>query len=246
MNRKTLKNIYREHLRQPTKKGAWYKKARSGKCPDDNPQISLFQVYLNEFGCFDNDQPFILKEKARSARNCTAERMADMRQLVENDEQADNNHIYPIKVAYALGKHCSLLKKNKYEYDIYINNFRKWYSELIKTNNGKQIHKLFSGNKNIQYPLEAYDIHTEPEFLSFTRKQHEDTVKSVQQNKESLHDWNKDNYSVYLPSSSNNNSSSSNINSSGSNSINLYTFSKIKKHIGGKTSRRVKRNSKNK
>jgi hypothetical protein len=135
----------------------WYKETNKGGCPNDD-ETPLTSAYHNKFGCSVYDQPFEREQKWRSARTCASERMADMKHCIENGKCADNGHIFPIAVAYGLGKQCLEIPHTFGNPGQYKSNFRLWYNELI--DGSPSTHTLFQNElgSNDPFPLEYYNI----------------------------------------------------------------------------------------
>jgi hypothetical protein len=150
----SLQNIYRRKARTP----GWYKKSKGGECPDNDK--SLAQTYWNSFGCTHYDTPSLRREKRLSAKKCASERMADMNYFIRNGNTIDIGHIYPIAVAYGLGKKCIELPGSLGDIEEYKNTFRNWYNELVSGSD--VVHRQFQQqlNTNSNYPLNSYNPDT--------------------------------------------------------------------------------------
>jgi hypothetical protein len=164
---KTLKRIYNNI--QPGRKKVmnyktrkiipWYKISSGGKCPDKDSKTSLlFDSYWNHFGCSPYDFIADRESNGENAGQCVIERMAEAKKLLSKNVKIDADHIYPIKLAYELGRTCL---KNTLKYNLFNEIIQKQYKDLIKEH--PDVHNLFQTQLGVgEFPLEIYskDIQT--------------------------------------------------------------------------------------
>lgn len=145
-------------LRQIRRRGdpsntSWYK--RDSSCPNDDGD--LHSSYLDAFDCALVTQPGQRYDKSKRAKTCASERMAEMHHRILSNMPVDQGHVYPILLAYGLGRQCL---RTPQEFAIYDTDFERWYNELIENTsrlNPAQI--LFQsklGNKSI-LPFKTYN-----------------------------------------------------------------------------------------
>lgn len=152
----TLSNVLKRAKKRKTvrnksgKEITWYKRSRDGKCPDKDDDNNTFNAYWSHFGCFPHSNRIDRERKGKDAMQCAAERLADGKNVLLRKEPFDINHVYPIKLAYDMGKVC--LKDTLY-YDSYVEKFRNYYTELIQGH--PDVHNLFQSKYGIgDYPLD--------------------------------------------------------------------------------------------
>lgn len=226
----TLKDIYiHNRLRKKYKNGEWYKISRNGKCPEKEYETNIiYNTYSNKFSCTAYLQPYEYQNRILSAKQCASERMAEIKYLIDNKLPYDDKHIYPIIIAYKLGYECAKLSKIQTIINQYINQFRKWYDELIENN--KDIHNMFiriCGNLN-KYPFEYYTIKQSDIYkYNKTRKNKSKNTKYIYPN------WNSMNQSnpIILPEIQNNRNADINNND--------YNLEKYIKSVSRKGSNRT-------
>jgi hypothetical protein len=159
-----LRTIYsRGHQRSGST--AWYKKPTEGaSCPEENRGVTLAKSYLDAFGCNNTDSKEQINRKIYEAMTCASERMAQMDHVFKQDIAPDRDHIYPIKLAYGLGKQCVGNSRSELQIDDYNIPFTIWYNELTRNGKREGINALFQENdqrdlnQNMHNPLTDFNV----------------------------------------------------------------------------------------
>jgi hypothetical protein len=127
-----------------TRKGnpsiAWYKQERGGTCPDDDKK-PIQASYWAEFGCNKCDPTQQVEEQATKAEQCATERMANMKY---SGVTPDKGHVYPIQLAYGIGKLCSRCNSHRLKEPFWENKFSRYYTEFVQDR--PNINALFQGD----------------------------------------------------------------------------------------------------
>jgi hypothetical protein len=156
----SLSAIYRKGSRRKIPlSSTWYKQpTEDARCPAENRTSSITDSYWNTFGCTDVDQPYDYERKMNEAKKCASERMADMYHHLEEGNLPDAGHVYPIRLAYGLGKKCAGFLSDKTLSETYTSIFRNWYNQLAQRGTGNSIDSLFRGNQSsTSHPLLGYN-----------------------------------------------------------------------------------------
>lgn len=118
---------------------AWYKQEKGGACPKNS--IPIQQLYWNEFGCNKCDPTQQVESQTAKAEQCATERMANMKY---SGKTPDKGHVYPIQLAYGIGKICSACNSHRLKPQFWDAKFDKYYSEFVQGR--PNINSLFQGS----------------------------------------------------------------------------------------------------
>jgi hypothetical protein len=148
-----LQTIYNRGQRRPAGPFIWYKQPTEGAtCPPQDSMISVKESYDNSFQCTNRDSVEGKKQKMKEAKLCASERMADMYVLLKSGHTIHKPHVYPIKLAYGLGKQCATSETDAIDYD---KDFEFWYNQLRQYGPPQLMNSVFQkGNPSPQtHPL---------------------------------------------------------------------------------------------
>jgi hypothetical protein len=143
---------------------SWYKQPRKGaSCPAERYDMSVAEIYWNAFGCTPTESVNQRFQKALAAKTCASERMAEMHHLLETGKPNDKGHVYPIKLAYGIGKKCLKMNRGVHAHDLneYDADFHAWYNQLKQAApKGDDIDVLFQKENQIMHthPLTSFNI----------------------------------------------------------------------------------------